>query len=325
MDAKALMALLSDLGIENLRFNSRGDEIIGCCPVHRERRPSWGVSVGKDRHPWNCFSCGSHGFLSALLVSKYGWTMGRAEEACGGTPFRGGALPPDPFAEEEREPEPDRRLLLAFTDPPPRTVKWLRSRMLKRRSAAKAWLKFSPQDRTLVFPWRFDGAFIGATGRRLDEREIARYGKSVVYFGLRKSRWLYVPAGKLEPMRPVALVEGEMDALRLWQENRRVQAAAVCGGNLSRTQIEIVKRLCPSVVYLAFDADETGRRLTAKAERAFRDSVPVRRFEYPADALEDAARRNTKADPAELSDSWLRELDRRCTSGVDWFANPMEQ
>jgi len=44
----------------------RGDNIMACCPFHREKKPSFGIST-KDPYKYNCFACGATGTLSDLV------------------------------------------------------------------------------------------------------------------------------------------------------------------------------------------------------------------------------------------------------------------
>lgn len=64
-DRKRMRDTLTGIDIERLarelapKGKRRGDEWVGSCPFHRDRTPSFGISL--DSGAWHCFSCGRGG------------------------------------------------------------------------------------------------------------------------------------------------------------------------------------------------------------------------------------------------------------------------
>lgn len=78
----------------------------------------------------------------------------------------------------------------------------------------------------------------------------------------------------------VILVEGEHDAMMIWQKYR-IDAVAVCGEFSNRSErYKKLKKLEDRVVYLAFDNDRTGKRFTALCYEALSGDNKVKVVEY---------------------------------------------
>jgi DNA primase len=80
MTSSDLGALLEELGIDQLRL--RNGNWMGCCPVHGERRPSFGISETPP-HFFGCFACSAKGTLYTLLKTHYEWDQAKIEDRIG--------------------------------------------------------------------------------------------------------------------------------------------------------------------------------------------------------------------------------------------------
>lgn len=89
----------------------------------------------------------------------------------------------------------------------------------------------------------------------------------------------------------VVLVEGAADAIALWEVG--VEAFAVLGNRPSRTQINLIKRVDPQRIVLAFDMDSAGRTASEIAYAAFGSQYEVVRATWDD---------NDGKDPAELNE-----------------------
>ena len=77
---------LGDLIGFDVALNRRGGELVGLCPFHAERTPSF--TVNEDKGLFYCFGCGAHGDQLSWLVEHHGMAFLAALEA-----LEGGAAP----------------------------------------------------------------------------------------------------------------------------------------------------------------------------------------------------------------------------------------
>lgn len=120
--------------------------------------------------------------------------------------------------------------------------------------------------RRLMFPIKdVHGQVVGFTGRVLpggdEEKEGGKYvntPQTVVY---NKSCILYnldIAKAHIKKADYTILVEGQMDAVALWQEGIR-NVVCVSGTALTEQQVNLLKRYSPNII-LSFDMDEGGER-----------------------------------------------------------------
>jgi 5S rRNA maturation endonuclease (ribonuclease M5) len=149
----------------------------------------------------------------------------------------------------------------------------------------------------MIIPWYVDKKLIGATGRAINPDP--NIPKIVAYFGLRKELALYVPNRVLSANKPLILVEGEIDAIRVFQLGYS-NVAALAFGRFTKAQQKIVTTLGVETVVLFFDSDDAGRRLTEFTRSVLCDYCQIAEVHYPAV--------NRKQDPASMTDRQLRLL-----------------
>ena len=105
----------------------------------------------------------------------------------------------------------------------------------------------------LVIPWRLDAKYWTIDVRRLD-------GKQPKYRKPRGSaNGLYI-AGAIRPQSTVVIVEGEIDALTIWQETRGLPVVAVATGSTQGAHLHrwIARLAAARRHVIAFDIDENG-------------------------------------------------------------------
>lgn len=137
----------------------------------------------------------------------------------------------------------------------------------------RVWeLGYDRQLERLVFPVRdFNGRLIGVTGRILPSAairaEIEGYDvtKYHNYSGLAKTRHLY-GAWLWKKERPLVLVEGPLDAARVWMalHHLDVNVGATLGQGFSDIHRRIVAASWPTAIYIFGDDDPAGRRMAEK-------------------------------------------------------------
>lgn len=131
---------------------------------------------------------------------------------------------------------------------------WTEDRRLPQETVDQFRLGYDAFSDRVTLPLRdLQGRILGVTYRRLDDGR----PKYLHPKGFPIGRHLY-GAWLLTDERKVALVEGQVDAIRCWSE--RVPALAMMGARLTRDQVKVLQRLGVKTVVLMMDNDEAGRR-----------------------------------------------------------------
>jgi DNA primase len=265
MEVEKLKELLESLGVQRLRLRRRN--LQGCCPAHRESRPSWGISVDPP-HFHYCFSCGFRGSLASLLQKGFGYSREDANRIGG---IEDTVRKDVDFSLTDKEYEldlVDYRLLFQFEralDYKPARNYLNKRRMISDATAEKAGLLFDPAQNRILFPWRISGNLYCITGRAIDDNKV----KTLPYFESRKGQCFYFPFESCLQGDYLVCVEGETDALKVAQAG--YPAAALGFGTITYKAVEYLKKIKPDLreVVCFFDNDGTGRRLTEDAFEAF--------------------------------------------------------
>ena len=261
-------SLASIVGAD-VKLKRRGGELIGCCPFHADRSPSFAIYNGGAR--WICFGCGAQGDLLDYLQRAH--SVGLRDAAA---MLEGGNLP-----------------VIAVNAPPPD------DKPARLEKARAIWRNASPAAETPA------GVYLRARGLHLpipDSIRFARlpYGREAALhpclvslvasadhklsgiqrtyltddgrkaFGRESKRSLGRVAGGAIRCAPAGvdgliLTEGLEDALTLQQEIGRAAWAAAGAGMLSKMQIPFGIR---SIVVGA-DGDDVGEAAAQKAADAF--------------------------------------------------------
>ena len=143
---------------------------------------------------------------------------------------------------------------------------WSAERKLPLDVIERFRLGYDPFSNRMTIPLRdTDGRVLGVTYRRLDDRK----PKYLHPKGFPTGKFLY-GAWLLKDERRVALVEGQVDAIRCWSE--RVPALGLMGARLTEDQKKVLQRLNIKTVVLMLDNDAAGRRGTIGVYEALEGS-----------------------------------------------------
>lgn len=296
----------------------RGHNLMGLCPNHQERRPSWGISVFPP-HFHGCFACGYKGTLRSLMMDKLGWSLAQTNKKLGDEKKEGEGLS---WIEEKSLPvkntsmkEVDRKNLWAFLMTP-KGFKYLSERGIDKTTIKAAGLLFDERKKRVIFPWFWDNKLVGATGRTILESEERKGKKILAYFNLQKGKVLYVPSGRLIEKHSVILVEGEIDALKVYQSGFK-NVAALGHGRFSDQVRTLLVNLPVRSLILFYDSDRRGRELLAETAIKMETICPMYRVDYRAFFGHSKTARN-KLDPGGLDEGAIKILIRTAKVLSSW-------
>lgn len=240
----------------------RGSNLMACCPFHQERNPSWGISVNAP-HVHGCFTCGAKGTIVDLIVHATGQTYTKAAQLAETALNRR----KDDLSLERSAPETDEQKLEESIELLVPSVLAYRYLCARRKVSPELYRKLSIRydyaRQRVVFLWWHERKLVGATGRSVLPDDPV---KTLPYSGTFKSRYLYFPLPP-KPGAPLALVEGEIDAIKTKQAVPEYNVGALGFGTFTDAQADIVKKLSPRFVVSAFDDDAAGQRITTIASR----------------------------------------------------------
>ena len=245
-----------------------GDEYLVHCPdpEHEDRNPSAAINVRKGL--WVCYSCGAGGRVIDLLDGI------QVEDESTDD------LVQSLIEDVERLSQPSQDLPERWLDqflgaPHPY---WLR-RGFTEDTIEEFQLGYDPtfQPRwdappveTVTMPLRVpSGALRGVTRRRLDNAT-PRYHYPA---HADVSAFLYAYERVAEGRPHVAITEGAVDAMLLWQEG--IPALAAYSDRLSHAQEALLRRLDPVTITIAFDQDPPGRRAAQRILQGDRRKPPA--------------------------------------------------
>lgn len=228
-----------------------GTEFLCMCPWHPDTSQGH-LYVNALKGLYLCMSCGAKGHLDKLGVSlpQTGTEDIRARIAAFRKPHKQTHYYPEGWLDQYDIPHPY----------------WTEARNLPPEVIAQFRLGFDPFSNRLTLPLRdSNGRILGTTFRRLDDGT----PKYLHPKGFPIGRHLY-GAWLLTDERKVALVEGQVDAIRCWAS--RVPALAMMGSRLTRDQVKVLQRLGVTSVVLMMDNDKAGIKGTVAVYEALRGS-----------------------------------------------------
>lgn len=296
MQPDELERLLVSIGLKRVRMS--GNNIRACCPVHMESNPSWGISVIAP-HKHGCFACGYKGTLYDLLIKIGNYSDPQARRICK-IADQDKALPSlVSYKQSSSIIDAEEMYPFVFT---PTAARYLASRGVYPAVAARLGCVHHKQDRRVLFPWKWNGKLVGVTGRAIDNNP----ARVLPYFGTQKGQFLYLPSGRIARNESLILVEGEIDALKVYCSGHR-NVAALSFGTFTDTQAEKVLAASPCSIISFTDDDAAGDKLFHIIERKLGSSVRLLRVEYPDDLREAYDEVGVKLDPGAMH---LPVLDR---------------
>lgn len=231
-----------------------GDELVIACPDpdHADRSPSCWVNVKKGL--WICYSCGAGGRLEDLIsgVVEHVPSLDEIEEML------------DQLCEQQAETSYPNAWLRQFTMwEDAATRYWGGQRGLGPETIARFGLGYDVESDAFTYPIRErHGRVLGVVRRFPQGTPKYKYPKGVKIhehlFGLHEAI--------LGEHRDLALCEGAMDAMALWDVG--IPALAQYGGFISAEQVRLLVRMQPQSLTICFDNDNAGRKAADEVIRS---------------------------------------------------------
>lgn len=186
-----------------VQLRKGGANLLGLCPFHKEKSPSFTVSPTKQFY--HCFGCGAHGTAITFLIEHTGASFPEAVRSLAGTV--GMAVPEAPRSPRQRQLdqqrkqevsrheqvlESARRHYLATLKRSPRAIDYLKGRGLSGEIAARFGLGWSGEDRrglTAVFP-NYEDPLLVECGLVIEAEDGRRYDRfrERIMFPIRNGR-----------------------------------------------------------------------------------------------------------------------------------------
>jgi hypothetical protein len=267
-----------------------GQEALCVCPWHDDRSPGH-LYVNVVGGMYICFSCGAKGHLDRLSGNLPSQTSDGIRDR-----LKNLRQPHKPV---KTYPE---GWLKQFDVPHPY---WTVDRGLPDATVQQFGLGFDPFTNRLTLPLRdLHGRVLGVTYRRLDDGK----PKYLHPKGFPIGRHLY-GAWLLEEQRRVAIVEGQVDAIRCWAA--RVPALGLMGARITPDQIKVLKHLGIQKVALMLDNDLAGIKGTV----AVSESLAGTGIQVVAGWYRDYWR---VKDPDGLKEDRLRKMYHSAVPMTEW-------
>lgn len=226
--------------------------------------------TGHKAGVWSDFSTGEKGDLLDLWVACRGVSVAEAiTEAKGWLGVREAVRPPEPVA-YKRPNKPQ------CQTPKSRVAEWLASRGIEERTIAA--FKVAEQLRDgktyAVFPYLRDGELVNVKYRNPDEKKDMRQegGAEPCLFG-----WHLIDP----KARTVAICEGEIDAMTLWQAGIPALSVNAGAGNHQWIESDYKRLERFSEILVAFDDDEPGNKGAPEVIRRL-GATRCKRLTFPA-------------------------------------------
>lgn len=230
------------------------------CPVHRgDNNTTFSIF---ENGRWRCFKCGAFGDMARLLMYVQRLTLQQARDYLGTmpVPFRSLADIQLPPKKRDNKPKLPYELLREATLAPYRRYcpTYLRGRGFSEESLRRYEIGYDNDNHKIVIPVRdAEARLVGLTYRLdfdTDRSQPAKYwhdnfAKSIHLYGFHLWR--------ARPLRRLYLVEGQLDAVRMFQLG--YAACAIMGSEISQEQVDVlVRHSRAESLVLAFDNDEAG-------------------------------------------------------------------
>lgn len=235
-----------------------------------DSRPSFGISLGERSH-YFCFSCQKSGPLTTLVTSL---CMLRGRDNVEAREFVMNHEHLGLDAYENLEPvEPLSPLapqILKRFPPAHMGLEFVQRRGITQEAIDHFQLRYDPANARLIIPI-FDsyGRLVGIRGRATDDAKLRYKEYSELYPTKTSPKAHGIWFGMhfdTEPRKKIILVEGEIDAIRLWQVLKRGGIWASMGASLSKAQVKKVQGARHPVL-MFFDGDEAGKLTTEKMQK----------------------------------------------------------
>lgn len=278
MNRETVKKLLGLLGVTN--SIDTGKWISSSCPFSR-----WTHSSGKDNHPsfgfhvtqsgvvdyYHCFTCGG-GKISdiPLIVGAYSHDLQLVAKLRDlvESDFLGYIQQNESLKPTTVTPFPEMVLGL-FQG----VVGTIGEQYCYKRGCTKAQLEaigvlYDPSRSTVCFPIRdFNKNLVGIRGRFLDSFDIPYY--DYTFDGVNNSKWIWGNTDNVDFLKPIVLVEGMFDFIKVQQVYSNVLWAL--GTSITRDKIQWLKGGVEYIVF--FDNDNAGRKGTDLVKKLLPECV----------------------------------------------------
>lgn len=288
--AVSMVQILDRYGLTD-RLRRSGDSLTGVCPIHAGHNPSQ-FRVSLSKNCWICFGdCNGGGSIIDFVSRKEAVGIREAalliQDWFGVQPHNGEGAGPN--GQEPRRPAPEVRPTEPAVNPPlPFTLRdldgahpYLTKRGLSPESIATFGLGYCRSGNFagwIAIPIHSRTGVLVAYARRWAGVPPKDQPKYRLPKGFRKSLELFNlhRASREEPAKPLIVVEGFFDCIKVWQAGFR-RVVALMGSMLSRAQQElIVQTAAPDGrAILMFDEDVAGRKGRAEARERLSHHLKV--------------------------------------------------
>jgi len=292
MKANNIIRLLKILGAENVEAGD--DWVKASCPfapwLHRRRdgtpgsdsRPSFGVSIGKRSH-YHCFACQKSGPLP-ILVTSLMFLTGKDLDKAQAFVLAHESMKMEDYDDDSVE-DPNEvlsvlpKVLLRRYSPAHTNLDICRRRRISTSGIEHFSLRYDAAKGRLILPV-FDslGRLVGIRGRACRDDDRIKYLEYTEVSPTRSSPkahgvWFgqqYPP----EKNKKLVLVEGELDAVRLYEVTKRPGIWASMGASISKEQLKTLEGIRNNPIVLFFDDDQAGKTATDKVLKHIKGVVP---------------------------------------------------
>lgn len=315
MKADDLKYLARQLGLRKLRQQSKN--LVCSCPFapwnHKgnDRRPSFGIKIAEGSESYyNCFGCGERGDLlqlcgelGELRGEDYSeleeWILANEDIGLDEAIDRSEKTPQDRRQDRidqfAAQAYPESEYIRYLVDGPPQ---YAYDRGLTPEAVAEWQIGDDPERGRMTLPVRRmkDKALVGIKGRTY----VGDTDKYLPYLPWNQSSYLYGEhmVRPREEERRVVVVEGELDAIKVWMAG--FTGLALMGSNVSDAQRTTILRLDRPVVLMP-DNDKKGRAWANRLGDFLNEELSVRDAAVPCD----------KKDPGEMSVEEIREAVKK--------------
>ena len=253
------------------QLNDKGRWIMGCCPYHDDKNPSFGIDTKNGG--FNCFACGVTGTYKQLL-EHLGITQETGElDAMTEGEWNDVLSSLDRKASKKVTwPGEDVRIASLITDvyvenTPEKYIKYLDKRGVKLHWAIHWGIGWSPKEenKVLIPVNNLNGNQVNWIERRRIDNKRPKYWRPK---GVRKELALFGFSNIRNTGNDwIVVTEGVFDTIAL--QGRSIPAVC-CFGGLSRFQRNVLAKKF-STIYIAFDGDDAGRRKAKEAKAMLKD------------------------------------------------------
>jgi len=253
MTEQDLVRFLRDMGVS--KIVSSGGNVRGCCPIHGEDNPSFGVSIHKDGHPWNCFACGNSGLTIRSLCAKVWPELSRAEIERKINAYGGAAVVEFPEMEKDVEKV---------------GLHWFRAfaiadelRDIDIETLQEAEIRYYEKGSVLI-PYFVGGDLVGVVVYNWNKTTDV---KSFALFGFKNRQYVFYP--KVSSHKgSLVLVEGFYDTLKVYDSGVD-NVAGVGGATITPNQRREISSLTDCCITVMPDKDAGGSTLVTSVVTAF--------------------------------------------------------